>query len=38
VNPDGSVNNKHDSQLNLVQSRGSFRLSIAGTPRGGSRR
>jgi hypothetical protein len=30
VNPDGSVNNKHDSQLNLVLSRGSFRLSIAG--------
>jgi len=30
VNPDGSVNPKHDSQLNLVLSRGTFRVSVAG--------
>jgi hypothetical protein len=29
VNPDGSVNTEHTSQLNLMLTRGSFRLSIA---------
>jgi hypothetical protein len=29
VNPDGTVNPEHNSQLNLMLTRGSFRLSIA---------